>query len=116
MKKFILIPEGQKGGESIIVKSLEDAKSALQTTDFFIRKAWFDGTPINGYFVDESLTDEFGIPFENIKAETDILCRIYINKKGKKLEKWLKEKMPVSKGDRDLVGYGYTGRAGYMEV
>lgn len=115
MKPFILLPQG-KGGESVIVKSLRDARDALNTTDFFIRKAWFDGTPINGYFVDESLTDEFGVPFENIKAETDVLCRIYINKKGKRLEKWLKEKMSVSKGNRDLVGHGYAGWARYMEV
>ena len=94
MKTFILSPIGK--GESITVKGFDSILSVLGTSMFFARKAFFDGTPCNGYFVDEALTDEFGVPLENLKAETDALCRIYINKKGKKLEKYLEKRKEMS--------------------
>lgn len=90
MKTYILIPEGR--GVSKLVETFDMVILALGTTRFYALKALNDGTPLNGYFIDEALTDIHGIPLENIKAETDTLCRIYPKKKFRLLEKWLEKK------------------------
>lgn len=58
MNVYILIPEG-KGGQSILVKGADNVIATLKTTRFFFLKSYSDGTPLNGYFIDEALTDEF---------------------------------------------------------
>lgn len=90
MKVFILIPEG-KGGQSILVKGADNAISTLKTTRFFFLKSYSDGTPLNGYFVDEALTDEFGYTIPNLKQETDSLCKCLEHKTGIKLYEYFKK-------------------------
>lgn len=95
MKTYILIPEGH--GMSKLVETFDMVIAALGTTRFYALKALNDGTPLNGYFIDEALTDIHGIPLENIKAETDTLCRIYPEKKYRLLKKWLEKKEQARK-------------------
>lgn len=90
MKVFILIPEG-KGGQSILVKGADNAMATLKTTRFFFLKSYSDGTPLNGYFVDEALTDEFGYTIPNLKQETDLLCKCLKHKTGIKLYEYFKK-------------------------
>ncbi len=90
MKVFILIPEG-KGGQSILVKGADNVMATLKTTRFFFLKSYSDGTPLNGYFIDEALTDEFGYTIPNIKKETDSLCECLKHKTGIKLYEYFKK-------------------------
>lgn len=95
MKTYILLPEGH--GMSKLVETFDMVIAALGTTRFYALKALNDGTPLNGYFIDEALSDAHGIPLENIKAETDTLCRIYPEKKYRLLKKWLEKKEQARK-------------------
>lgn len=95
MKTYILIPEGR--GMSKIIEKFDVVIEALATTRFFALKALVDGTPLNGYFIDEALTDRHGIPLGDLKKETDWLCQLKLEKKGTMLFKWLEKREQTRK-------------------
>lgn len=95
MKTYILLPEGR--GISKLVEDLDTVVAVLETTRVYALKALDEGTPLNGYFIDEALTDKHGIPIGDIKKETDSLWLLHPEKKYRLLKKWLEKKEQARK-------------------
>lgn len=89
--RAILFPVGV-GGRPVEFGTLSEACHFLGISSAQMANAISTGHQINGYFVDEAITDAAGIPDYTILADVEEAVAKKHIQKGVKLQEWLNKK------------------------